>query len=226
MRSGSPGLAPISAAMRARRAGSILACATRITSSYDMRTARWRAVSRSRLPLGAGALVGEPDRRQPVEIEPRIGDVLIGDEPAHAFLDHVARGGRHHRDDLALELGERGGGAALAALRSRAARRSPARPLKAGAEAAQIGLDRLAVGADRALERLGRNRQPAAARDRAEHHRVDDRAAAARDLLHVEQDVPLRVLLDRLRQAAPNRSGRRPSRSSRRSHRSARSTRS
>ena len=30
---GSPGLTPISAAMRARRAGSILACATRITSS-------------------------------------------------------------------------------------------------------------------------------------------------------------------------------------------------
>ena len=47
---GSPGFAPISAAMRASRAGSILACATRITSSYDMRSARCRAVSRSSRP--------------------------------------------------------------------------------------------------------------------------------------------------------------------------------
>ncbi len=47
---GSPGFTPISAAMRASRAGAILAWATRITSSYDMRTARWRAVSRRSRP--------------------------------------------------------------------------------------------------------------------------------------------------------------------------------
>ena len=37
---GSPGLIPMAAAMRGKRAGSILACATRMTSSYDIRTAR------------------------------------------------------------------------------------------------------------------------------------------------------------------------------------------
>ena len=37
---GSPGMTPMAAAMRGKRAGSILACATRMTSSYDMRTAR------------------------------------------------------------------------------------------------------------------------------------------------------------------------------------------
>src|SRR5262249_8481944 len=69
------------------------------------------------LAAGAGALVGDADRREPIDIDLRIGDALIGDEPARALLDHVAGGGRHYRDDLALEIGERGPGAALAALR-------------------------------------------------------------------------------------------------------------
>ena len=36
-------------------------------------------------PAGLRALVGGADRRQPVEVEPRIGDVLIGGEPPGAF---------------------------------------------------------------------------------------------------------------------------------------------
>ena len=74
-----------SRAMRRMRAGAILACATRTTSSYDMRTARWRATSFSSLPLRAAGRVGVDDGAQPVEIEPRIGDALIGNEPPHAF---------------------------------------------------------------------------------------------------------------------------------------------
>ena len=56
MRNGSPSATPISSRMRAKRAGAILASATRITSSNVMRTARWRAVSRiSRPPASARA---------------------------------------------------------------------------------------------------------------------------------------------------------------------------
>ena len=101
--------------------------------------------------LGARCFVDEPDRRQPVDIELRVFDVLIGDQPTRAFLDHVAGGGRHHCHDLALEIGERGGGAALAALRH-PTRSACLCGLKAGPEAAQIGLHSLTVGADRALD--------------------------------------------------------------------------
>src|SRR5690348_17466741 len=48
-------------------------------------------------------LFRSPDRRQPIDIELGVFDVLIAHQPARAFLDHVARGGRHHGDDLALE---------------------------------------------------------------------------------------------------------------------------
>ncbi len=149
---------------------------------------------------GARRFVGEPDRREPVDVKLRIGDVLIADEPARAFLDHIAGGGRHHRNDLALEIRERGGGAALAALRGAPGGAGLRGRLEAGAEAAQVGLHGLAVGADRALECLDRHGQPVAARDGAEHHRVDEGSGAARDLLHVEQEVAPRVQLDGPRQ--------------------------
>src|SRR5262249_62316882 len=69
------------------------------------------------LAAGAGPLVGDADGREPIDIELGIGDALVGDEPARAFLDRVAGGGRHHGDDLALEVDERGHGTALATLR-------------------------------------------------------------------------------------------------------------
>ena len=75
--------------------------------------------------------------------------------------------------------------------------------LQPGAEAAQVAVDALAVGADRGLERLDRDRQPAAAGDDAEHHRIDERAGAPRDRVHVDQDVALRILLDRLARGVP-----------------------
>ena len=62
-----------------------------------------------------------------------------------------------------------------------------ARDVEAGAEAAQVGVDLLAVGADRGFELLGGERQPAAAGDGAEHDRVDDRAALLRQPRHVDQ---------------------------------------
>ena len=43
-------------------------------------------------PAGVRVFVGGPDRRQTVEVEPRIGDVLIGDEPSGAFANDVAGG--------------------------------------------------------------------------------------------------------------------------------------
>ena len=76
--------------------------------------------------------------------------------------------------------------------------RAAARRRKAGAETAQIGVDRLAVGADRRFERFGRNRQRAGAGDGAEHHRTDHGAAFARDRFEIEQQRAFRILLDRL----------------------------
>ncbi len=61
------------------------------------------------------------------------------------------------------------------------------RRLEPGTKAAQIAVDRLAVVADRGFELLDRERQFAAAGDGAEHHRVDDRAALLRELVHVDE---------------------------------------
>ena len=60
---------------------------------------------------------------------------------------------------------------------------------------------RLAVLADRGFEGFGRDRQPAAAGDGAEHDRADDRAAFLRKLRHVEEQGFPGVGLDRLAQA-------------------------
>src|SRR5260370_16277054 len=43
-------------------------------------------------PVGTGARVGLRDRRQAVEIEPRVGDVLIGGAPAQPFGHEISRG--------------------------------------------------------------------------------------------------------------------------------------
>ena len=87
---GSPGFTPISAAMRAIRAGAILACATRL--AYET-------------PTRPDACVDGADRRQQVEIESRIGEVLRSGKSPHAGEHDDAGGLRHH--DRALELGER-----------------------------------------------------------------------------------------------------------------------
>ena len=192
---GSPGFTPISAAMRANRAGAILAWATRITSSYDMRTARCRAHLAQQASAGLGAVVGLADRREPLEVEPRIVGVLIGDEPPRALEDHVAGRRRHRRHDGALELGERGRRGMIAlihAARSTCGIRR-LRGLEAGPKASEIRFDRLAVGADRRLEHVRRDRQASAAGDDAEHHRVDHGAALLGERLHVDQEVRVRM---------------------------------
>ena len=152
---------------------------------------------RQQLPVGAGLGVGIADRPEAIQIKPRIGEVLIGGEPAHAFGHERACRFRHARD-LVFQIGERGGRRLVALRRIGAQMRAAARRFKAGAEAAQIGLDRLAVGADRRLEGVGRDRQRAGAGDGAEHHRIDHGAALARDRFEIEQQRAFRILLDRL----------------------------
>ena len=61
--------------------------------------------------------------------------------------------------------------------------------LEPGAETLEVGIDRLAVGADRALERRGGNRQPPAAGDDPEHDRVDHGAGLLGERVHVEQEM-------------------------------------
>src|SRR3977135_1283153 len=82
---GSPGLAPISPAMRAMRAGSILASA-QLTPAPLRRAHAWG-----------------PRR---VEKGPGVAGVLMGGGAARPRHDHVARL-RGHGGDGALELGQR-----------------------------------------------------------------------------------------------------------------------
>ena len=157
-----------------------------------MRTARCRAVSASSLPCIR-------DRLQAIEIEPRIAGTLIRDEAAHAFGGDRARCLRK-RGGLGFEICQRRPGGTLVRATDRD-RQLIARGGEPGAESFQVALDRFAVRLDGGLEGLDGNRQPARAGNRAEHHRVDDRAGLPGGGFHVEQQVRLGILLDRLDQA-------------------------
>ena len=149
------------------------------------------------LPVGAGLGIGVADRPETIQIKPRIGEVLISGEPAHAFgHEHTCR--RRHFRDFIFQIGERRGGRLIAFDRTGARLRSAARGVEAGAETAQISVDRPAVGADRRFERFRRDRQRAGAGDSAEHHRVDHGAALARDRFEIKQQRVFRILLDRM----------------------------
>jgi hypothetical protein len=135
------------------------------------------------------------ERPQALEVEPRIVKVLPGGEPAQPFDDDV--GGAGERGSLGLEIGEafgpRGMGLGLAGSCSRRTLAGGGKPRR---KTAQIGLDRLAVGADRRLERFDRHRQAARCGDRAEHHRIDHGAGFASGGIHVEQDRLARIFAD------------------------------
>jgi hypothetical protein len=73
--------------------------------------------------------------------------------------------------------------------------------LEPGAKAPEVGLDGLAVGADRGFEARDRDRQPRTARDDAEHDRVDHGARLLRQRIHVEEEMLLCMVLHRLDQA-------------------------
>ena len=154
-------------------------------------------------PAGSDARVGGADRRQPVDIELRIGEVLIGGEPSRAGEHDVA--GRRRHDDRAFEGDKRLRVRGRAILVGGAVLRRPSirvrRGVETAAEAPQIGVDRLAVGADRVLERRRGDRHAPAARDQPEHDRVDHRAALLGERVHVEKEMALRMGLDRLDQA-------------------------
>src|SRR6187401_2687470 len=65
-------------------------------------------------------------------------------------------------------------------------------------EAFQIAVDRLAILANGRLELLEPERQPSAAGDSAEHHRIDDRAALFCQCVHVDEESVFRMLVDEL----------------------------
>ena len=152
---------------------------------------------RQQLPVRAGLRVRIADRLETIEIKPRVRNVLVGGEAAHAFGHEGSRRLRHARD-LALEFGERRGRRARALAGNGFRTRPALRRREAGAETAQVGIDRLAVGADRRLERFGRYWQRAGTRNDAEHHGIDHRAGLARDRLQIEEQRFLRIFLHRL----------------------------
>jgi hypothetical protein len=127
---------------------------------------------------------------------------LIGGEPPRAGEHDVARRRRH--DDRAFKCGKRirVRRAILVgdAVRGRS-RIGVRRGVEAAAKAPQVGVDRLAVRADGVLERRRGDRHAPAARDQPEHDRVDHRAALLGERIHVEEEMALRVGLDRLDQA-------------------------
>ena len=96
------------------------------------------------LAARVGARVGLGDGLEAVEIEPRVIEILIGGEAAHAFGGERARG-LGERGGFGFEVGERRLRGALAGERAQRHRQLVARGREAGAEAAQIALDRLAV---------------------------------------------------------------------------------
>src|SRR4029079_16514231 len=100
---------------------------------------------------------------------------------------------------MLADRARRGGSFFCAALAAR--RKSRARRLKAGAEAAQVAVHRLAVFADRGLELLRLYRQAVAAGNRAEHVRIDDRTALLRESIHVDEQSVFRKIPDDLDQS-------------------------
>ena len=179
------------------RSGAVLACATRITSSNDMRTARCRAVSRNS-SAEPSAFTGI----EAVEIERGVAAILVGGEAADALLDHVQARGRiatpRALDQVLDALRRR---LALAML-AHGLLELAARMAAAEGEGGKIGVDRLAGMADRGLEGGIRDRQPARARQRAQQHGIDDAARFLGGLVHVEQDLFLAALLHGAQQAA------------------------
>ncbi len=103
---------------------------------------------------------------------------------------------------LGLQGRDRAGGGLPALAVVAHARGGAGRRLKAGAKTAQVGLHRLAVRPDCRLERLRRDRQGVRRRDRAQHDCVDHGARLLGDRLHVEQQMPPRMGLDRLDEPA------------------------
>src|SRR6187549_651804 len=70
--------------MRRKRSGAIFASATRITSSNDMRTARWRAVSLSSLPPALARLYLQ--RLKPIaeaDVRANAGGKLLSETARH-----------------------------------------------------------------------------------------------------------------------------------------------
>ena len=77
------------------RAGAILACATRTTSSYDMRTARWRATSFNKAPRPPASASGHRASSAPDQVRHRPGCFFL----CVRFNKAIAR--------VAMELGSR-----------------------------------------------------------------------------------------------------------------------
>ena len=161
--------------IRWKRSGEIFGCATRITSSNDMRTASCRAVS----ARSFGSVTGRADRdRAPHKRHP--------DTPSDASrLRWRTRRRLRERGRLASSASSGGLAARLPGAAARGA--LLARRGKSGPEAAQVRLDRFSLGLIAASN--GRDREGAGpTRDRAEHHGVEIAPPAWRPS-PVEQDA-------------------------------------
>ena len=196
-----------------------MAWATRITSSYDMRTARCRAVSRSSRPSAPAALVGlrgsaradrdrAAHRRRP------------GRRRAGARLRRPCRAQPPASSPRSRARARRARPSAACARLPRApahaaptCRRAPSRPARKPLRLLSTALPSARIAASNDFRR---DRQAAAAGDQAEHHRVDHGAALLARAPPCRTGGAARACsLDRLEQRARCRSGRRPSPSSR-----------
>ena len=203
---GSPGLSFSSSAMRAKRAGSIFAWATRITSSNDMRTARCRAVSRSSRPLAPARCVGRHDRargdRDSAAHRRGPDRRRAGARPrrrCRARPAGIARARSRARSRRATDAAACAGACpALAAARVDLPARAASRPARKPRRLPSDALPSWRIAASKASTAIGRRPEPAI---RPSITALIDRAALLRQRLHVEQQRSLRVLLDRLQEA-------------------------
>ena len=148
-----------------------------------------REIARHRRGQRAIAAVERCDAPHPLVIEKRIVEILIIDQPPHAFLDQRRGDGRELLADIADQTGDRGfGQRGRAIIRRQAILRHAAfahRP--AGGEGGEVGLDRDAGLADRRLELRARDRQRGRRRRDAEQHGVERQIARRGAARQIEQ---------------------------------------
>ena len=136
--------------------------------------------------------------RKPVEIGPGIGGVLEIDQPRDGMgEDRLNTRRKHFRRPLQHGFGA--SDMAIAVFRLVGLYRDIAlRGAQTGIEPGEIGVDRLALGADARPEGFFGNRHRAAPGDRAQQHGADMGAGLARGVFHVEQDLRFRPVARRL----------------------------
>src|SRR4029079_16713902 len=134
---------------------------------------------------------------QAIKIKPPIGDILVIDKAPYAFESGRLRDGRKRTCHLMLNERRRCSGLSLFFGKLRRPKFCTS-GVVTGAEAFKIAVDRLAILSNGRLELFACERQPAAAGDSAEHHRIDERAALLCQGVHVDEESVFRMLVDDL----------------------------